>query len=122
MVLVPAIQPDVALFHAPLADKTGNVWIGTRRELVTLAHASRTTFVTVEALHPGNLLSDPALASGTLPHLYVTRVALAPGGTWPLPFAGNVPGDEQAFARYADASRGAEAFSALLREWLDARA
>jgi glutaconate CoA-transferase subunit A len=122
IVVVPAIRPDVVLFHAALADSTGNVWIGTRRELATLAHASRATFVTVEALHPGNLLSDPTLAPGTLPHLYVTRVAVAPGGTWPLPFAGRVPGDEGALARYAEASRSAEGFSALVREWLDARA
>src|SRR5207344_791645 len=27
IVLLPAIQPDVALFHAPMADKLGNVWI-----------------------------------------------------------------------------------------------
>jgi glutaconate CoA-transferase, subunit A len=25
-VLLPAIKPDVALFHAPLADRAGNVW------------------------------------------------------------------------------------------------
>lgn len=119
IVLLPAIRPDVALFHAPLADEAGNVWIGTRRELIALAHASRAALVTAESLHPGNLLSDPVLAAGTLPHLYVTRVALAPGGSWPLAFAGG-GGDERALARYAEASRNAKAFSALLKEWLDA--
>lgn len=34
LVLIPAISPDVALFHAPMADRNGNVWIGMRRELV----------------------------------------------------------------------------------------
>jgi glutaconate CoA-transferase, subunit A len=120
IVLLPAIQPDAALFHAPLADAAGNVWIGTRRELITLAHASRATLVTAEALYPGNLLSDPALAPGTLPHLYVSRVAVVPGGTWPLPFEGG-EGDEKELARYAGASRDAAAFSALLKEWLDGR-
>jgi len=28
IVLLPAINPDVALFHAPMADEHGNVWIG----------------------------------------------------------------------------------------------
>src|SRR5262245_36809487 len=28
IVLLPAIKPDVALFHAPMADRNGNVWIG----------------------------------------------------------------------------------------------
>src|SRR5205823_5657370 len=33
IVLLPAIKPDIALFHAPMADRHGNVWIGRRREL-----------------------------------------------------------------------------------------
>src|SRR6516162_1587428 len=43
IVLVPAIKPDVALFHAPLADRDGNVWIGRDRELATMAHAAAKT-------------------------------------------------------------------------------
>ena len=67
VVLLPAIKPDVALFHAAMADAHGNVWIGRQRDLVTLAHASAKTIVTVERLHDGNLLDDPTLAAGTLP-------------------------------------------------------
>ncbi len=37
VVLVPAIRPDIALFHAPLADRFGNVFIGRWRELLTMA-------------------------------------------------------------------------------------
>ena len=33
IVLLPALKPDVALFHAPIADRDGNVWIGRDREL-----------------------------------------------------------------------------------------
>ena len=64
-------SPDVALFHAPLADRDGNVWVGRQRELVTMAHARGTTVVTVEKLHDGNLLEDKTLAAGTLPGFYV---------------------------------------------------
>ena len=39
IVLLPAIKPDITLFHAPMADRNGNVWIGRQRELVTMAHA-----------------------------------------------------------------------------------
>src|SRR5438477_11924181 len=46
--LVPAVKADTALFHAPMADRDGNVWIGTNRELVTMAHAAQRTIVTVE--------------------------------------------------------------------------
>src|SRR4249919_747235 len=55
IVLLPAIRPDVALFHAPMADLEGNVWIGRQRELVTMAHAAERTIVTVETIHDGNL-------------------------------------------------------------------
>ncbi len=40
IVLLPAIKPDVALIHAPMADRFGNVWIGRQRELATMAHAA----------------------------------------------------------------------------------
>src|SRR5216684_4247994 len=65
-VLLPAIKPDVALFHVPLADRDGNVWIGRDRELAMMAHAAVKTVVTVERLHDGNLLEDPVRAAGTL--------------------------------------------------------
>ena len=59
IVLLPAIKPDVALLHAPMADRFGNVWIGRQRELATMAHAAEKTIVTVEKIHDGNLLDDP---------------------------------------------------------------
>src|ERR1700682_72265 len=39
ILLVPALKADVALFHAAMADRAGNVWIGRDRDLVTMAHA-----------------------------------------------------------------------------------
>src|SRR5271154_850985 len=51
IVLLPVLKPDVALFHAPLADRAGNVFIGTQRELIAMAHAAVKTVVTVEKLH-----------------------------------------------------------------------
>src|SRR5262247_1598736 len=47
VVLLPAIKPDVTLFHAGMVDAEGNVWIGRQRDLLTLAHAATTTIVTV---------------------------------------------------------------------------
>src|SRR5213595_704492 len=48
IVLLPALRPDVALFHAPMADRDGNIFIGRDRELATMAHAAAQTVVTVE--------------------------------------------------------------------------
>jgi glutaconate CoA-transferase, subunit A len=53
IVLLPALKPDVVLFHAALADRAGNVFIGTQRELVAMAHAAQKTVVTVEKIHEG---------------------------------------------------------------------
>ncbi len=71
IVLLPAIKPDVALFHAPLADREGNIWIGRDREFAMMAHAAAKTVVTVEKLHDGNLFDDPVLAAGALGGFYV---------------------------------------------------
>ena len=85
IVLLPALKPDVVLFHAPMADRAGNVYIGLQRELFVMAHAAQKTVVTVEKIHDGDLLSDPLLAAGTLPGFYVEAVAVEPRGAWPLP-------------------------------------
>ncbi len=84
ILLLPAIQPDVALFHAAVADRDGNVWIGVRRELMTMAHASRRTLVTVEEIAEDDLLADDRTAAGTIPALYVTAIAEAREGAWPV--------------------------------------
>ena len=62
--LLPALKPDVALLHAPMADRFGNVWIGRHREMATMAHAAEKTVVTVEKIIDGNLLDDPVMAAG----------------------------------------------------------
>ncbi|HMM75366.1 MAG TPA: CoA transferase [Gammaproteobacteria bacterium] len=121
IVLVPAIRPDVALFHARWADTRGNVWIGVRRELMTMAHAAAQSFVTVEAIREDSLLEDPALAAGTISSLYIERVCLAPGGMRPLPFGAD-RGDDAALAAYARAARTQAGFDAWLAAWLAAAA
>ena len=79
-----ALKPDVALFHAPLADRAGNVWVGRRRDLFTLAHAAKTSVVTVERVTDDNLLLDDTLAAATIPAFYLGALALAPRGAWPM--------------------------------------
>ena len=112
IVLLPALRPDVALFHAPWADENGNVWLGARRELVTMAHAARETLVTVEEVRPGDLLADETLAAGTLPALYVTALAEAPQGAWPLGLAGRYEADREHLAEYARLAASEDGFAA----------
>ena len=112
IVVLPALRPDVALFHAPWADEHGNVWLGARRELVTMAHAARETLVTVEEVRPGDLLADETLAAGTLPALYVAALAEASQGAWPLGLAGRYEPDRAHLADYARLAASAEGFAA----------
>ena len=118
IVLLPAIRPDVALFHAPLADSAGNVWIGRRRELLAMAHASRRTLVTVEEIVDGSLLEDESIAAGVIPSLYVTALALAPRGAWPLGLPGSYEADLAELARYADGARTEDGFRGYLNHHL----
>jgi glutaconate CoA-transferase, subunit A len=121
IVLVPALKGDVALLHAPLADRDGNVWIGTNRELVTMAHAAQRTVVTVETLHDGNLLEDPLLAAGTLAGFYVETVAVAPKGAWPLGLADHYPVDAAHLAEYARLAASPDGFARYLDQHVHAQ-
>ncbi len=114
IVLLPAIRPDVALFHAPLADRDGNVWIGRDRELATMAHAAAKTVVTVEKVHDGNLFDDPRLAAGALGGFYLEAIAVAPQGAWPLALADHYPADATHMTDYARLAATAEGFAAYL--------
>jgi glutaconate CoA-transferase subunit A len=116
IVLVPAVHPDIAIFHAPMADRHGNVWIGRRRELAAMAYASRETLVTVERIVDENLLANETTAAGTLPALYVTDVVAAPRGAWPYGLWGEYPTDTAEILRYAKAARTDEGFAAYMAE------
>jgi glutaconate CoA-transferase subunit A len=114
IVLLPAIKPEVALFHAPMADRDGNVWIGRQRELATMAHAAERTVVTVEKLYDGNLLDDPTLAAGALPGFYVETIAVAERGAWPLPLPEHYAWDGTHLAEYARLATTDEGFAQYL--------
>lgn len=122
IVAVRAIVPDLALFHAIAADRFGNVFLGRDRDGMLLAHASRGALVTVEQLVDGNLLDDPARAGSVLPALYVSAIAVAPRGAWPLAFGDAYRQDAPVVAGYAAQARSPEGFAAWLGERLAATA
>ena len=121
IVLLPAIRPDVALFHAPMADREGNVWVGRQRELITMAHASERTIVTVEKLHDGNLLEDKTLAAGTLPGFYVESVAVAERGCWPLPLPEHYAWDAEHLKEYVTLAATEDGFRKYLDKYVHER-
>jgi glutaconate CoA-transferase subunit A len=118
ILLIPAIQPDIALFHARWADEAGNVWIGRRRELATIAHASKRCFVTYEEKRPGDMLEDELLAPGVLGAVYVTATAQAGRGAWPLGVPELYDIDDAHLMRYAKAAKTREGFQRYLDEFV----
>ena len=118
ILIVPAIRPDVALFHAALADRAGNVWIGVRRELMRMAHAARTTLVSVEEITDDDLLADDVTAAGTIPALYVSAIAQARHGAWPVGLRHRYPADLEHLRRYAELARDETGFARYLDEFV----
>jgi glutaconate CoA-transferase, subunit A len=121
IVVLPAIKPDIALFHAAKADRHGNVWIGIRRELMLMAHAARATYVTVERIEDTDFLANPETAAGTIPALYITSLSIAPNGAAPVGLAGVYEPDRAALTAYASAASTADGFNAWLARTLDER-
>ena len=69
IVLLPAIKPDVALLHAPMADRSAMSGSDASANWPPWRMRRRRRSSTVEKIHDGNLLDDPVLAAGTLPGL-----------------------------------------------------
>jgi len=119
ILLLPAIKPDFALFHAPLADRDGNVWVGKRRELFTMAHAAKKSLVTVEHIRDECLLEDDLYAAGTIPSMYITNIAQAEHGAWPLGLAGSYKRDNAVIADYALAAKTQAGFDVWMQDHLE---
>ena len=118
IMVLPAIQPDLALIHAPLADRYGNIWIGRERSLLMMAHASRETLVTVEEIIDVDLLNDDKFASGCIPSLYVSGIALAKNGSWPLGLPGQYSIDLEHMGLYCDMAKTEEGFLKYLNKFV----
>ncbi|HYG55301.1 MAG TPA: CoA-transferase [Burkholderiales bacterium] len=118
LLVVPALRPDMALFHARWADEAGNVWVGRRRELATVAHAAKQSFVTYEELKPGDMLEDEILAPGVISSVYISATAVAARGAWPLGVPGLYGPDDAHLTQYAKAARTADGFRRYLEQWV----
>ena len=118
ILLVPAIRPDVALFHAVRADRAGNVWIGVRRELMTMAHAAQITLVTVEAVTDGDLLADDLTPPARFRRSTSARSAQAREGAWPVGLRGAYAPDLEHLRIYAELAATERGIRALLERFV----
>jgi glutaconate CoA-transferase subunit A len=119
ILLLPAIRPDFAIFHAPYADRDGNIFIGRRRDLATTAQAAlEGALVTVEEVRDVDLMASEETAAGTLPAIYIASAAVAKLGAWPCGLWDIYPTDESHFRRYGELARTADGFARYLDEFV----
>src|SRR5262249_11523167 len=116
LLAVRALRPDVAVVHAQMADREGNVLvrgiIGVQKGAVL---AAKRSLVTVE-----EIVDDVRAIADTnacvLPHWTVDAIALAPGGAFPSYAYGYYARDNAFYRGWDDISRDRERFLAWLNE------
>ena len=118
IVILPAVQLDILIFHASKADINGNVQIGRRRELATLAHASKKVFVTVEEIVDEDFFDCELKAAATLPSLYVDGISLARNGAWPCGLTDCYEIDGNEMSKYAKSAKYQETFDEYMRNFI----
>ena len=118
IVILPAVQLDILIFHASKADINGNVQIGRRRELATLAHASKKVFVTVEEIVDEDFFDCELKAAATLPSLYVDGISLARNGAWPCGLTDCYEIDGNEMNKYAKSAKNQETFDEYMRDFI----
>jgi glutaconate CoA-transferase, subunit A len=112
LLLVPALNPDVAILHAQYGDAEGNLRIEGPPVLDRLfAKASRTVIASVEEIVPTARLVE--LGGITIPYFYITALAEVPMGAHPTACYPFYAYDRPHTALYYEAARGgAERFAA----------
>ncbi|WP_051954111.1 CoA transferase subunit A [Xenophilus azovorans] len=118
IVLLPALQPDVVLFHGLYGDRHGNVWVGKAFEVMAMAQAAKRVIATFENFYEGDLLEDKHLAPSTVSQLYTTATVHVERGAWPVAFGSEYPFDAPHMTRYAAMARTEEGFAAYLDEFV----
>ncbi len=112
LLLVPALEPDVALIHAQYGDARGNLLIqGPPVADILFAKASKVVLATVEEIVPTESLRE--LGGRTIPYFYVTAVSEVAMGAHPTACYPFYAYDRPHTALYHKAAReGADAFKA----------
>jgi glutaconate CoA-transferase subunit A len=110
---VPALNPDVTIIHAQMADRAGNVLIqgivGAQKEA---ALAAATLLVTVEEIVDE---LDAPMNAIVLPNFAVTAIAQAPSGAFPSYAHGYYARDNSFYVAWDAIARDRATF----RAWID---
>lgn len=115
--LVPALAPDVAVFHGFRGDRFGNVVTTGTADAKLIAQAARRVIATVEEVADGNLAEEPH--TGVLvPGVHMSAVVRAPRGAHPTSCAGYYGDDADHIRAYMRAAASAETFQGYLERFV----
>ncbi|MCL8208499.1 MAG: hypothetical protein K6V97_10575 [Actinomycetia bacterium] len=117
VVVVPALVPDVAVFHADRADRYGNVLTDPHETNRILAQAAEITIVTAEEIVAGPL-RGPEPGFTFVPGLYVTAVVEAPLGSHPAGCGRRYGVDAAHLREYARLARTEAGFAEYLERYV----
>jgi glutaconate CoA-transferase subunit A len=118
LVLVPAIQPDVAILHVQRADAGGaaHCW-GNLGVSVEAALASRDAILVAEEVVSAEVIrSDPNRV--LVPPFKVRALVHEPHGAHPSPVQGYYNRDHAFYHEYHRESRTADGFAAWVKKWV----
>jgi glutaconate CoA-transferase, subunit A len=117
LVAVPPLRPDVALLHAPLGDRAGNLHLEQPYVLdERFAAAARMVVATVDRLGSSRELAD---AGVTIPAHRVAAVVEAPFGAHPTSCYPGYAYDRPHLAEYVEAARaGGDALARYLDHYV----
>ncbi len=105
ILLLPALQPDIAAFHAVVADATATCGSGGGGNWPPSPMPAAGSWSRWSAWSPGSLLEDERLAPGTISATYVEAVAVAERGCWPIALLDEYGADPAHVAEYARSAR-----------------
>lgn len=114
--IVPAIRPDVAIFHGFKADTLGNVVADPLQNNRLLAQAAQVTIASVEEIvSPEELRNE----TGTyIPAMFLTGIVHVPLGASPTSCPGRYDIDQEQISIYMEASQSEAAFNEYLRRFV----
>ncbi len=118
LLLVPALQPDVAIIHVQRSDEDGNahLWGNTGICEEAMLAARAVIIVAEEIVSHAVMVSDPNRVLG--PAFKVCAVVHEPWGAHPAPVQGYYDRDHQFYHDYHLRTRTPEGYQEWLAEWV----
>lgn len=117
IVIVPAIAPDVAVFHGYQGDRFGNVVASPATDSKLIVQASRRAVATVEEIVDGDLSAQP-VKGALIPGIHVSAVVHAPRGAHPLSCRGRYDVDRDHLREYIVAAQSDGTFKHYLDRYV----